>query len=43
MMLAKEKQATDPKLTYQKAYAEVLREHPALYRKYQAEQAKGGK
>jgi DNA repair exonuclease SbcCD ATPase subunit len=36
--LAKELQASDPKLTYAKAYEKVMLENPELYRKYQTEQ-----
>lgn len=40
--LTREKMSADPKLTHAQAYAKVLVERPELYRKYQAEQAKGG-
>jgi len=35
--LAKDLQTTNPKLSYEQAYSQVLREHPALYKRYRAE------
>jgi hypothetical protein len=35
--LAKDRQASDPKLTYEQAYAKVLQENPEVYRQYVAE------
>jgi len=40
---AKEKMVRDPKLTIEKARTAVITENPKLYRKYQAEQPKGGR
>lgn len=39
--LAKDLQSKDPKLTYQKAYARIVKEQPGLYRQYLTE--KGGR
>ncbi len=36
--LAKDLQASNPKFTYEQAYAEAMRQHPEIYKQYVAEQ-----